>query len=454
MDYLNEFKKSGFIIKDEGKLCEYIDFCKDNHNIKLTMITHKHHILPKSDNYLSLFRDYDDNIVVLSLDNHIKAHELLKDALSSSSMGYAYVTLLRLKNSINGLSEEEYTSLKDNKVRYWKEWAYKCDDNGLRNIDKVIKNSVKTKKRKDVYKEWSKKLQKFMNEEIEIDDVLMSRYKANAKKSIKTKQKVQENGLTQLQEIGEKISKWQNTEILLDNGEISTNQKEVIKKTINTKKKIQPSGKTIFEETGEKLSKCLNKQIIVNGEVTTQGKINMAHAREHIKNKNKEYVDFEGKTITHRKMTNINISRGKLREIKLENGTISSVAKEAAKKVDRDKKVWNEEFQEYLSINEVTGLKLKERLSKEVEYKGKIMTLAQQYALVRKEKEHAKKPKYKIIGVNAPEGAFTKTELKKMSQSLLKSTKNKPLGNTRMSKLKLNKSNKLHMVGWYIELLQ
>jgi len=59
--------------------------------------------------------------------------------------------------------------------------------------------------------------------------------------------------------------------------------------------------------------------------------------------------------------------------------------------------------------------------------------------------------RYNIIGLNAPDGLYSKKQLKKISQGLLKTSKDKPLGLSDRGKLALNRSKKLHMIGWYIE---
>lgn len=95
------FLDSGLKILSLNKLDEYILFCEENKTTTEKFTTNEHHILPKASSLP--FEKYKDlklnkwNCSTLTLENHLIAHRILKEAIEH----YAVVTGLSILEKIN-----------------------------------------------------------------------------------------------------------------------------------------------------------------------------------------------------------------------------------------------------------------------------------------------------------------------------------------------------------------
>ena len=103
-----ELKLRKFAIQCEESLLLYINLINNNDVIPDTIYTEKHHILPKSMFPENLHDEW--NIVILTYEQHIKAHEYLANMYNTLSMKRAFKMMLRYnpeerKNHANFLKD-------------------------------------------------------------------------------------------------------------------------------------------------------------------------------------------------------------------------------------------------------------------------------------------------------------------------------------------------------------
>jgi len=240
------------------KIEEYVEFCMIHNNIKNNV---QHHILPKCVNFFPQYKnlyDYPWNTSILSYEHHAAAHKLLYKATLHYKMAYAYInTLISLDNTAN--SEFEKIRLKS-----WQQWANDINSDGIRNIDV-----------------------------------------ANAKSIITKTNTILPNGLSILEDIGRKCKDWQMQEIILPNGERTTNQKEVVKRSIATKlNTINNLGQNQFQQHSEFMKNTMAVEIKdKTGEQTTVGKLRIAKAASVLAHHlDKKIVNYNGIDMTLREM--------------------------------------------------------------------------------------------------------------------------------------------------------
>lgn len=83
MDFISLFQSRHSNFTSSEAIKKYVDFCIENSTSRIVKLTERHHILPKS--MFPEFRTSEENIVNLSLSNHIIAHVLLMEAIPCSS---------------------------------------------------------------------------------------------------------------------------------------------------------------------------------------------------------------------------------------------------------------------------------------------------------------------------------------------------------------------------------
>jgi len=240
--------------------------------------------------------------------------------------------------------------------------------------------------------------------------------------------------------------KWDNEIIVNDKGEISTNINEVAKKISKTKKSKEwketignsSKKKELETKTSEKwLNEVGYEQYrkhkdLLNSEnwKETKGKIRSA---KHSKTKNsKEWKETIGKT-----------QREKISSTMLSKEWKESIGVETKNK--RHKTITSDEWQKTIGVER----KRKEKETKNSkEWKETIGIEAKKKTKLTK----LRRGKWYFLFTQNGKELISAAELKELNSALSKSTESKPLGSSTQSKVILNKTRKLHMIGWYVKL--
>lgn len=273
--------------------------------------------------------------------------------------------------------------------------------------------------------EISKLHSKHLNEVIEVNGESLSRAKHMGKKSSKTLTKVK-NGTTIAKERGKKISKSKNKIIIIDG-----------KKTTTTK------------EASKKSAIIAKKKIIIDGEETSIARERSLKAYNTVRQKPKKQLlrlkriqESLDKVITvDNKETTSRIEGFKKRKETMEDYDYTERSKKRKETIDKN---W---------VKGEIGNRIREGQNKEtIDEEGNKIKIKDLVGRKQSITKRAKAKKYNIMkGNEIYLSNLVPVEIRKMCQSLMNTTKEKPLGSSRCSKLNLNRNKKLHLIGLWIK---
>jgi hypothetical protein len=235
------------------------------------------------------------------------------------------------------------------------------------------------------------------------------------------------------------------------------------------------SFQNIMETAYLERTKYMNELILFNNEYITRYKLNGIKANETMsekdkmiktqrmletRNKNNSYISGTQKMLETRKENNSyetvgpTMSRALLKDIILENGETSTVAKECAKKMIKTRKTeFINEVGEVTSILKESAKKTKETRSKSILYNGEIVN---EYILTNRENARKRSEQYgrfNVYNINQEQPIYenlTLKEVKDISQHLPSKSKEDYLGRYQSVATNYIKNKKAYMIGLYV----
>jgi len=233
---------------------------------------------------------------------------------------------------------------------------------------------------------------------------------------------------------------------------------------INSPDTIIGEGKysKLKEKFSNQISSWYNEEIIVNGISTTNVKVHT----EKLNNSMKELVIFEGVEMSRRKMAIIKKHRNTdtfeisrkaaktmMKEYIDENGNLTTIAKERAKKASITMmKEYIDENGNLTSIRKESDKKRKETDNKKyIDENGLITTKAIERGKAISTTKLNKSKLWNVYDIddNLIHSSIYTKDLKLISQGLIKTSKDRRLGNNIFSLNNLKKVNKEYLIGYY-----